>query len=175
MIVYWSSSYDIFIKRLICLLFFTNKQSTFHEQPLFHFNPSESTLSSFFVGWHLFLNILLENTIVLFRKDLSPWTGIGQVWGRFLGFGFARQIWHLSVPYHNGSVARNIDSNLHCLTWMLQKNVLLKKGAFILNLFCSSRAGPIGVLIGPYGPEKSHKIRNEIAFIGAFKVPCTLP
>ena len=35
--------------------------------------------------------------------------------------------------------------------------------------------GPIWALMDPYGPEKSPKIRKEIAFIGAFKVPCSLP
>ena len=29
--------------------------------------------------------------------------------------------------------------------------------------------------MGPYGPEKSPKIRKEFAFVGAFKGPCTLP
>ena len=35
--------------------------------------------------------------------------------------------------------------------------------------------GPIWAHMVPYGPEKSKKIRKNIAFIGAFKGPCTLP
>ena len=35
--------------------------------------------------------------------------------------------------------------------------------------------GPIWTLMGPYGPEISQKICKRIAFIGAFKGPCTLP
>ena len=62
-----------------------------------------------------------------------------------------------------------------------------KKGALFLNFSRSSRAraghiwahtglyGPIWALMGPYGPEKSQKIHKKIAFIGAFKGPCTLP
>ena len=41
----------------------------------------------------------------------------------------------------------------------------------LLTLF----KGPGRAHMGPYGPENSKKIRKEIAFIGAFKVPCTLP
>ena len=35
--------------------------------------------------------------------------------------------------------------------------------------------GPIRALMGPYGPEKSQKVYKRIAFIGAFKGPCTMP
>ena len=35
--------------------------------------------------------------------------------------------------------------------------------------------GPIWALMGPYGLEKSKHIRKKIAFLGAFKGPCTLP
>ena len=33
----------------------------------------------------------------------------------------------------------------------------------------------IWALMGPYGPEESQKTCENIYFIGAFKVPCTLP
>ena len=35
--------------------------------------------------------------------------------------------------------------------------------------------GPGRAHMGPYGPEKLKKIRRKLIFIGAFKVPCTLP
>ena len=60
---------------------------------------------------------------------------------------------------------------------IFNKNELLKENAIFLNLSRSSRAraGPIWAHTGPYGPEKFPKIRKKIAFIGALKVPCTLP
>ena len=35
--------------------------------------------------------------------------------------------------------------------------------------------GPGRAHTGPYGPEKSQKLRKEIVLIGAFKGPVTLP
>ena len=67
-----------------------------------------------------------------------------------------------------------------------EKCVTLKRCIF-LNFSRSSRAragpiwaqtgpyGPIWTFMGPYGPEKSQRICKQFAFIGAFKVPCTLP
>ena len=56
----------------------------------------------------------------------------------------------------------------------LEKKCYLKKGACILNFSRSSRAraGPIWA---HKGPKNQKEIRKEFAFIGAFKVPCTLP
>ena len=67
---------------------------------------------------------------------------------------------------------------------IFEKNVLLKKRCVFLELFPLFKGrgrahtgpyGPIWALMGPYGPEKSQKIFQKIDFIGAFKVPCTLP
>ena len=35
--------------------------------------------------------------------------------------------------------------------------------------------GSTWALMGPYWPKKSQKIHKQIALIGAFKEPCTLP
>ena len=67
---------------------------------------------------------------------------------------------------------------------IFEKNVLLKNQYFFFELFPLFKGpgrahmgpyGPIWALMGPCGPEKSPKMRKKIAFIGAFKVPCTLP
>ena len=61
----------------------------------------------------------------------------------------------------------------------------VEKVCIFLNFSCSSRAraGPIWAHTGPDGPIWAHMdpknpkryVINEIAFIGAFKGPCTLP
>ena len=58
-----------------------------------------------------------------------------------------------------------------------EKCITKTNNAFFSNFSRSSRAraGPIWALMGPYGPEKSRKIRRKFGLLGAFKGPCTLP
>ena len=67
---------------------------------------------------------------------------------------------------------------------IFEKNRLLKKKVRFVRTAPSLQGpvwahigpyGPIWALMGPYGPEKSPKIHKKLAFINAFKVPCTLP
>ena len=78
--------------------------------------------------------------------------------------------------------ARNLKNTLKPLksvvwrseTTIFDKIVLRKKEVFVywtLPLF----KGPGRAHMGPYGPEKSWKIRKRFALLGAFKGPCTLP
>ena len=59
-------------------------------------------------------------------------------------------------------------------TMIFEKNVLRKKRRFFFEFFPLFK-GPGRARMGPYGPEKSKTIRKQIAFIGALKMPCTLP
>ena len=60
---------------------------------------------------------------------------------------------------------------------IFETNVLLTKTMNFFKLFPLLQ-GPGRAHMGPYGSiwiRKSQKIRKKLAFMGAFKVPCTLP
>ena len=57
---------------------------------------------------------------------------------------------------------------------IFEKNVLLEKNMHFFKPFPLFK-GPSRAHMGPYGPQKSPKIRKIFALLGAFKVPCTLP
>ena len=56
---------------------------------------------------------------------------------------------------------------------MFDKNVCKKMSTFLGGV--RPHTGPGWAHTGPYGPEKSPNIRKQVALVGAFKGPVTLP
>ena len=97
--------------------------------------------------------------------------------GRELAFGgdFIGVLKRISVRNLKNIVFPSKNVVWRSKTTIFEKNhVSLKQKVLIFLLFPLFK-GPGRVHMGPYGPEKSERIRKKIAFMGAFKGPCTLP